>query len=105
MKRDSNGLRTYKETCLEVMTRASNCCEILIDGKRCGRFIPDDDARAICFAHTESRNGKSDGWVCNPSNILFTCAEHHIREHMQGEKLIGVDYDDSDGIVYVPDEL
>ena len=101
MKRDSSGLRTYKEACLEVMKRASNCCEILIDGKRCGRIIPDDDARAINFAHTESRNGKSDEWVCDPDNIIYTCESHHILSHIKGIPLEKVEYNKE--LNYIPD--
>lgn len=99
MKRTTNNLNKYRLACEEVISRADNRCEVMIDGKRCGKYIV--DIGAINFAHTATRNGKSDDWINNPDNIVFTCAEHHLHEHTTGEKLIRCDYETTN---YIPDE-
>lgn len=97
MKRNKQNLLLYKKTCRQVYERADGRCEVEINGKRCGRFILFEQARYINFAHTETRNGKSDDWVCEPDNIIFTCAEHHIEEEMTGKRM-----KKSNEITYVP---
>lgn len=102
MKRNSNNLRKYRKCCEMVYARASGCCEVIEFGKRCGKKIPYDKVQYIHFMHKESRNGKSDEWVCDPKNIIFGCAEHHIQEHTKGVKVQGTEYDDNE-LTYVPD--
>lgn len=99
MKRTTSNLNSYRKTCEQVMNRADSRCEVMIDGKRCGKYILNPEY--INFAHTETRNGKSDEWINNPENIIYTCKEHHILEHTTGEKLIRCDYEE---VNYIPDE-
>ena len=98
MKRNSTNLRKYKQTCELVLERADNRCEAMIDGKRCSKWIV--EPVWTNFAHTETRNGKSDEWINDPENIIFCCAIHHTDSHTQGTKLIRCNYDE---IYYVDD--
>ena len=91
----------YQGTCEKVMERADNLCEVMLEGKRCGKFIHHDTATYSNFAHTDSRNGQSDEWINDPENIIFSCAEHHLEEHRTGEKLKRCDYSE---INYIPCE-
>jgi hypothetical protein len=70
----------------------------MIGGGRCGKYIV--EPKWINFAHTDSRNGQTDEWSLDPENIIFTCAEHHIGEHTQGEKIERCNYEE---ITYVPE--
>jgi len=101
MQRNGANLREYKKTCHAVVKRADNRCEVLVDGKRCGRYI--HEPRYINFLHKETRNGKSDEWILSPSSIIFGCTEHHIKEEQTGERVQGVEYEEGE-LTYVPDE-
>jgi hypothetical protein len=101
MKRSSHNLKLYRKTCDDVVERADERCEVMIDGERCAKFIGQDRAVWTNFAHTETRNGKSDEWINDPENIIFTCVEHHDDEHKKGIKLERCSYDE---IYYVPYE-
>jgi len=103
-KRTKESLLNYKKCCKKVWERASGVCEILIEGERCKKYIPFEECKYINFLHKETRSGKTQEWVSDPDNIYFGCASHHIDEEMEGVRVQGVDYDDSDNIVYVPDE-
>lgn len=103
MKRDGSNLKLYKQTCKAVMRRSSNVCEVLIEGKRCGKYIPEEDVGWIHFAHRETRSGKSDEWVLSPDSIIFSCASHHIEEEATGVRMKSIEYDDLDNIVYIPE--
>jgi len=98
-KRNASNLKLYRETCKKVIKRSDNICEVMINGKRCGKYI--NDPVWDNFAHTQSRNGMSDEEVLSPENIIFTCLEHHHKEHETGEKLERCEYDE---ITYIPDE-
>ncbi len=99
MERNSKNLRIYRLACQEVLKRASGRCEAMIDGKRCGRYLGEDSVPAICFAHTETRNGKSDEWINDPENITLTCPEHHIAEHQKGEKIVRCEHEEIEYII------
>src|SRR5210317_2009175 len=102
MKRNGANLKLYKETCKAVMKRSSNVCEVLIEGKRCGKYIPEEQAGWINFLHKETRNGKSDEWVLSPDSIVFGCAAHHIEEERTGKRVDSVDYEDGE-LTYIPE--
>ena len=104
MKRNCANLRKWKECIKAVYKRASGVCEKMIDGKRCGIYHPLEEVGYINFAHKKSRNLLTDEQAVDPEYVLLVCAEHHIAEHTQGEEIEGVEYEDPDGIVYVPDE-
>ena len=101
--RNQENLRDYKIACQKVMTRADNMCEVMLEGKRCSKFIPEDAVTYTNFAHTDSRNGQTSEWVNDPENIVFSCTSHHIKEHSTGEKLVRCDYEDGENN-YIPDE-
>ena len=110
MKRNSNNFTKYKETCEKVIERADERCEVMIDEygdacselpkSRCGKFIPFDQARAINFLHTATRNGKTDEWVLDQENIVYGCEKHHIEEERTGKRVERCNYDD---ITYIPE--
>ena len=103
MKRSATNLRLYKKTCKAVWERSSGVCEIIVQGKRCTKYIPFEESRAINYAHKKSRNGESDEWVLDPANLWLSCAEHHLADPI-GTKTEGVEYADGEPI-YVPDPL
>jgi hypothetical protein len=110
MKRTAKNLKKYKVTCLEVMERSNNKCEVMVDinrkactslpKTRCGYHIHPERVSYINFLHTETRNGKTDEWILNPENIILGCASHHIEEEMTGIRVQRCEYDE---ITYIPD--
>jgi len=110
MKRNSNNFIKYKKTCEEVIERADERCEVMIDEfgdactnlekKRCGKMIPFNQAKAINFLHTETRNGKPDDWVLDKENIIYGCEKHHIEEERTGKRVERCNYEE---VYYVPD--
>ena len=82
------------------MERADNRCEVMIDDKRCAKYIPEDKATYTNFAHTDTRNGKSDEWINDPENIILSCACHHLEEEKTGIRLERCNYDE---ITYIPE--
>lgn len=44
----------------------------------------------------------SDEEVLSADNIWLSCASHHVLEETTGMRMEGIEYDDSEGIVYVP---
>ena len=92
MKRNASNLRKYKKTCEIVYNRADGLCEVLVHGTRCNRYIDYEQARYINFLHKDTRNGKSDEWVLDPSSIVFGCASHHIEEEKTGVRVKYVTY-------------
>lgn len=101
MKRNGANLKKYRKICRAVLARSSGVCEVLIDGKRCGKYIGEENATWACFMHKGSRNGKSDEWVLDPNNIIFGCVTHHLADPI-GTKTEGVEYEEGENI-YIPD--
>ena len=101
MKKSASNLAKYRKTCHAVISRADNRCEALIDGARCGKYIA--EAKWSNFLHRSTRNGKSDEWILDPSSVIFDCVSHHEAEERSGKRVEAVEYDDPDGIIYVPD--
>ena len=109
MKRKIN-FEQYKKACMEVIKRADEKCEVMIDefGKacsdlpktRCCKTILFDRACPINFLHKETRNGKSNEWVMSPDNIIYGCKEHHIEEERTGRRVEMCDYDE---VYYIKD--
>jgi hypothetical protein len=110
MHRDSNNWQKYKQTCEQVIERASECCEVMIDENgsacsdlpksRCGKMIPHDQARTVNFLHKATRNGKPDEWVLSPDNIIFGCESHHFEESETGKHCEMCDYSE---VMYIPE--
>lgn len=113
MQRSLENLQEYRQACKKVITRADNRCEVLVDKNgnacidepkhRCCKFIADDQITYTNFLHKETRNGKSDKWVCDPDNIIFGCASHHWEESRTGQHVEQVQYDKEE-LQYIPDE-
>lgn len=101
MQRNEENLEQYKRTVNKVMERADNRCEVVKNGKRCLKYIPQDSATFTNFLHTETRNGKSDEWVLDPENIVFGCAEHHYEEERTGIRVERCSYEE---VQYLPEE-
>ena len=99
--RTPENLAEYKIACEKVLERSNGFCEVLLEGKRCSKFIGRDNATYTNFAHTDSRNGQTSEWVNDPDNIVFSCVSHHIKEHQTGEKLVRCDYSE---VNYIQDE-
>lgn len=113
MQRNSSNLRKYNETCKEVVQRADECCEVMLDEngdacselpkvRRCARRIPYDQARRVNFLHRATRNGKSDEWVLSTDSIIFGCDEHHYEEGRTGLHVESVTYDENE-LSYIPE--
>mgnify|MGYP001589648725 CR=1 FL=1 len=109
MQRTPQNLELYQQVCKQVMERADNMCEILVDDDRsacsnkekhrCLKYIPFDNVTYTNFLHTETRNGKNDEWVLNPKNIILGCALHHLEEERTGIRVERCSYDE---ISYIP---
>ena len=100
MRRNPSNLEAYKQTIQKVMARADNRCEVMLNGKRCLKFIPEDSATYTNFLHTETRNGKPDEWVLDPENVTLGCAEHHYEEERTGIRVERCDYSETQ---YLPE--
>ena len=112
-KRNSQNLAIYRATTMpQVMGRADNRCEVMLDEdgraisdkpkiKRCARYIPIEAARYINFLHKDTRSGKSAEWVNDPESIVYGCAEHHEEESKTGRHVEFVTYD-TDDLIYIP---
>lgn len=101
MQRNNQNLKKYRKTCDRIVERSDNKCEVMIDGKRCARYI--NPVKWINFAHKDSRNGKSDEWILDPESIGLSCSRHHIDEHTKGGELEFCTYEENE-INYIPDE-
>lgn len=103
MKRNCANLRKWKECIKAVFKRAGGCCEVMIDGKRCGIHYHLDSVGYINFAHKKSRNLLTDEQTVDPDYVVFSCTEHHVAEHTDGDEIESVEYEDGE-LTYVPDE-
>lgn len=104
MQRNGKNWEKYKKVCQWIAEkRADFCCEVLVEGKRCGKKFVPENISPINFLHRETRNGKSDEWILNPNSIIFGCSSHHIEEEQTGKRVESVTYEEGE-LTYVPDE-